>query len=152
MAEEKNKQTDLTGMAGCVTVCRDLIVSSAQGKCLLQFYASNVHDDSCTFFKSTQEISALTGLSEKTIRNLNTTWIKAGVVSIVEHPWWTEKANDYTLHLPVLRKLLKQQKATGTLEAKRSKTKEQGRERTRRWREKQRILQDAEASPTTVTA
>lgn len=149
--EEKSKQEEKTGMAGCVIVCRDLIATSSQAKCLLQYYASNVNDDSCTFFKSTQDIAAETGLSEKTIRSLNTAWVEKKIISIVEHPWWTGKANDYTLHLPVLRKLLKQQQASGKLEAKKLKAKKQGRERTRRWRDKVRILQVAQNVTATVT-
>lgn len=128
------KQNELTGMAGCVAVCRDLILQNSQGKCLLQYYASNVHDDSCTFFKSTQDSAAQTGLSEKTIRKLNETWVKAGIISIQEHPWWTGQANDYKLHLPELRRRLKEQKESGSLEAKKIKAKELGRERTRKWR------------------
>jgi hypothetical protein len=142
VADTQKKDFDsLTGMAGCVTVCRELYVGSVGAKCYLMYLASNVNNDSCTFYKSTLEASIDTGLDEHTIRDLNEKWIKAGFLKVTEHPWWTKQANDYKLILSVLRQFLKAQLKEGVKDVAMQARKNKSNERTQRYRLKKKAKQ-----------
>ena len=142
MADTQKKDFDgLTGLAGCVTVCREIYVGSVSAKCYLLYLASNVNSDACTFFKSVLEASVDTGLDEHTIRDLNTKWVKAGFLKITEYPWWTKKSNDYELNLTTLRKILKSQRREGTKDIAMLARKNKANERTQRYRARKKANQ-----------
>jgi len=126
---------ELTGLAGCVAACRELIVGTVGAKCYLQYLASNVTSNDCTFFKSTQDAAAYTNLSEHTIRSLNKKWKELGIISITEHPWWSGDANDFVMHLPKLFSMVKAQRADGTQDAKKLKAKAKNKARQQKWRD-----------------
>jgi len=127
---------EITGMLAYIVAARELFCTSVSSKCLIQYYCSNV-DEHGRFFKSTLDISIDTGVSAYTIRTANKNWSKFGLLTIIEHPWWSGKANDYKVHLGKLQELV--QKRLENKEKKKQTLKKGGAERTERWKSKQKV-------------
>jgi hypothetical protein len=92
---------NVTGMLAYIIAGREIRCSTVHGKCLLQYYCSNVNRGG-SFFKSTVDISSETKLSERFIRKVNATWKQNGFVTWVRGSNLTGDANRYTLNLEKL--------------------------------------------------
>lgn len=96
-----------TGFLAYVIAAREVRASNVIRKCLMLYYASNTNEHGA-FFKPLLHISIDTGISESTIQRLNAEWEKLGILT-----WKSgdaSKANQYQLHLPVLRKFVESSK------------------------------------------
>jgi hypothetical protein len=122
-----------TGFLAYIVAGRDFRCKTVQGKCLLQYYCSNVSKDG-TFFKSMLDICADTSIAESTVREFNGKLKGMGVLSWIEGSNLTKRANTYTLHLTRMKALVEAGKKLR--ESAKQKAREQSAERSRRYREK----------------
>lgn len=117
---------------------REIRCKTVHGKCLLQYYCSNVTTGG-KFFKSMLDICAETTICERTVRRLNNNLKGMGVLTWIEGR--PGKANEYTLHIGKMREYVEQ--TANSREASRDRQRHQWAERSRRYRERQAAIRHA---------
>jgi hypothetical protein len=149
VANQKDEK-ELTGMLAYIVAAREMKCGSVHSKCLLLYYASNCGKDG-SFFKSTVDIAAETGLSERFIRKTNAIWesTAVGILSSIQGSSVKHQANTYQLNLPKLRSICDKNKTA--IEDRRTREKRKAAERAARYRAKKSEAKAAVTLPDTVT-
>lgn len=143
-------RAETTGMLAYIIAAREMKCGSVHSKCLLQYYASNCGKEG-SFFKSTVDISAETGLSERFIRKTNALWESeaVGILSTVQGNWMKHQANTYRLNLSRLQSVSEKNKLQ--IEDRRTRAKRKAAERAARYRARKSDEKAAVTPPDTVT-
>ena len=124
-----------TGMLAYIIAGREIRCKTVHGKCLLQYYCSNVNAHG-SFFKSTLDICAETTLAESTVREMNSKLKQMGILSWVKGSNLNHRANVYTLNLEKMQEMA--EVTTQKRDDSKDRIKQQWAERARRYREKHR--------------
>jgi len=105
----------ITGYLAYCVAGRAVPAASAQAKCLMLYYCTNVNEHG-TFFRSMFDICYDTRLSERTVRKLNAAWKAKGLLSWVKGSNLKKKANTYTLDLAKLQSFVESAKDKATVD------------------------------------
>lgn len=111
---------------------KEVKTGSVKVKCLLLYYAICANDDG-TFYKSYLDTFLDTGIPERSVRRINESLIKCGILSKTEPKYGSGDATDYQLLLKGMQQNIETFKDTRDKEAAAIRMKQK--ERLQKWRE-----------------
>lgn len=133
-----------TGFMAYVVAARELC-GPAHKKLLILYYATNVNKDGA-FFKSYTDITRETGLSERTVRRINTEWKKKGLIQYTTAKYGSGKANAYQINLGLLERVSATSRQETTVVDAATRASIKHAERQKRYRERLKNVTANEAS------